>query len=54
MVQENNTAVATFRRELNVVLAMQEPRQLPMDYNDAHRCLAIRPEEDDLGSRGKH
>lgn len=54
MAQENSTAVAASRGDLNNVSAMRNTHELPMDYDFAHRSLAIRPEEDDLTLRNKY
>lgn len=54
MAQQNRTAVATSREDLNNVLAMRNTRELPIDYNYVHRSLAICQEEDDSKLQSKY
>lgn len=54
MAQQNSNAVGISRGDLNNVSAMWNTHELPMDNDNAHRSLAIRPEEDDSRLRSKY
>ncbi len=54
MAQQNSTAVATSRGDLNNISAMRKTSELPIDHDYAHHSLAIRQEEDDSKLRSKY
>ncbi|KAL8830634.1 MAG: hypothetical protein Q9170_005652 [Blastenia crenularia] len=54
MAQQNSTAVATSRGDLNNMSAMRNTPELLVDHDYARRSLAIRPEEDNSKLRSKY
>lgn len=54
MARNNTTVLSASQGDLNNVSVMRSTRDLPVDYDYAHRSLAVRPEEDDSTLRSMY
>ncbi|KAL9047587.1 MAG: hypothetical protein Q9206_006642 [Seirophora lacunosa] len=54
MARNNSTVLSASQGDLNNVSVMRSTRDLPVDYDYAHRSLAVRPEEDDSTLRSMY